>query len=77
MIEIATRENFELIVMDGPHAHIGPGNVSYTTKDGIKHDGNYSLWVQLNSLAGSSASNKYYFGTSVLAATLTIQLNDR
>ena len=66
MIGNAATENLELIVMDGPYAHIGPGNVLYATKDGLKRDENYSLWVHLNSLAGSSASNRYYFGTFVL-----------
>ena len=56
------RDKFEPIKLYGPHTRLGPGNVSHTITDGIQRDVNYSLRVQLDSLAGSSASNLYYFG---------------
>lgn len=52
----------DTIKLYGPHMHLGPGNVSHIIMDGIQRDANYSLRVQLDSLAGSSASNRYYFG---------------
>ena len=64
MIENAPPEKFdsELVKLDGPHTHLGPGKRSHTLMDGIKRDANYSLRVQLNSLAGTSTSSRYYLG---------------
>ena len=53
--------NLDVVKLIGPYSHVGPGTVSYSVSDGIERDTNYSLRVEINSLAGSSESRRYYF----------------
>ena len=49
-------------IVEGPHYHEGPGPITQCTISGLKKDQNYSIEVQVNSISGSSRSQKYYFG---------------
>ena len=49
------------IISEGPYSHLGPGLVPHII-NGVQHDRNYSIFVQVNSIAGSSESDKLHFG---------------
>ena len=53
------------LLSEGPYFHKGPG-VVYHCVNGLEVDRNYSVTVQVNSIAGSSKSEKYCFGKSQL-----------
>ena len=50
-----------IIILEGPYFHIGPGLVPHCV-NGVQQQRNYSIFVQVNSIAGSSESDKLYFG---------------
>ena len=58
---IETEENDGAVILEGPYFHIGPGLVPHCV-NGLHKDRNYSIFVQANSIAGSSESDKLYFG---------------
>ena len=47
--------------MDGPYFHIGAGLVTHYI-DGLDKDRNYFIQVQVDSISGSSTSQKHHFG---------------
>ena len=49
------------IILEGPYFHIGPGLVPHCV-NGVNQQRNYSIFVQVTSIAGSSESDKLYFG---------------
>ena len=49
------------IISEGPYFHIGPGLVPHCV-NGVNQQRNYSIFVQVTSIAGSSKSDKLYFG---------------
>ena len=51
----------EVVNVVGPFPHTGSGTESHRITDGIERDANYSLRVEINSAAGSSESDRYYF----------------
>ena len=59
---IETEENdTAIVILEGPYFHIGPGLVPHCV-NGLHKYRNYSIFVQVNSIAGSSESDKLYFG---------------
>ena len=58
---IETEENDAAVILEGPYFHTGPGLVLHCV-NGLHKDRNYSIFVQVNSIAGSSESDKLYFG---------------
>lgn len=56
--------NDSIIMVIGPFLHIGPGVVPHVVYSGLDRDKNYSMKVELNSIAGESESEPFYFGKS-------------
>ena len=53
------------VIEDGPHHHKGSGLIVHCI-DGVQKNKNYSISVRVESIAGSSNSQKYYFGKSLI-----------
>ena len=65
--EVDSDETAEITWM-GSYNHQGSGAVSHDIR-GLKKNHRYSVKVQVNSIAGSSESNEYYFSKSVICCS--------
>ena len=69
----AADETDTITLMDGPYFHLGAGLVTHYI-GGLAKDQNYFIQVQVDSISGTSISQKHHFGKNYLIFKVTMHL---